>query len=81
MQVRKIGDEFAVMLSPDVVEKLGLADGDSVSVQLTNHGTLEVAKEPSVDELFARVRAISNRFPADFKFDRDDANRRGPDAE
>lgn len=32
MQLRKLGDQWAIVLPPDVVEELGLADGDPVEV-------------------------------------------------
>jgi antitoxin MazE len=35
-----------------------------------------VARKPGRDELIERLRAFRGRLPADFKFDRDEANAR-----
>jgi antitoxin MazE len=35
-----------------------------------------VARKPGRDELLKRLRAFRGRLPADFKFDRDEANAR-----
>jgi hypothetical protein len=37
---------------------------------------LEVSRKPGRDELLKRLRAFRGRLPADFKFDRDEANAR-----
>ena len=80
MQVCKMGDGLAVTLPADVVEKLGLADGDNVAVQLTAEGTLEVTKVARL-ELLKGLRKYRGSLPADFKFDREWANSRGCDDE
>lgn len=35
---------------------------------------MQVAKKPEMDERFARLRLFRGKLPADFKFDRDEAN-------
>ena len=40
-------------------------------------GRLEVARQPGSGELLERLRQYRGRLPADFKFDRLEANARG----
>ena len=62
MQVAKWGNSLAVRLPAIVVEALGLKFG--------------VERKPGRNELLRRLRAFRGRLPADFKFDRDEANAR-----
>ena len=80
MQITKIGDGLAVMLPAELIEQLSLKEGDEVDVR-AKEKALEIEAKPCVDDLFARVREMRGKFPADYKFDREDANRRGPDAD
>lgn len=73
MQVSKWGNSLAVRLPAKLVEELGLKEGDEVEVRAAGSGTLEVSRKPSADELFDKFRGT---MPADFKFDRDEANER-----
>jgi len=76
MQVSKWGNSLAVRLPAKLVEELGLKEGDEIVLR-ASAGALEVEKKPSVDELFERVRNMKRKLSADFRFDRDKANRRG----
>lgn len=77
MQVCKWGNSLAVRLPARLVEELGLKEGDEINIVRANSQELEIERKSSVDELFERVRQMPNKLPADFKFDRDEANRRG----
>lgn len=77
MQVSKWGNSLAVRLPAKLVEQLGLKEGDDIELKPAEAGALEVSKKPTTEELFERVRKFRNRMPADFKFDRDEANSRG----
>jgi antitoxin MazE len=79
MQVSKWGNSLAVRLPAKLVEELGLKEGDEVDVRRAGDGALEIAKTPSADDLFDRLEKFKGRMPANFKFDREDANRRGDD--
>ena len=78
MQVSKWGNSLAVRLPAALVEELGLKEGDEVTVRRAPDGALEVTRTPTADELFARLRKHRGSVPADFRFDREEANRRGP---
>ncbi len=83
MQIARIGDGLAIPLPADVAERLGLKEGDEITLRETESGALqvEVRAKPTVEELYERVRTMRGRLPADFKFDREWANSRGPDVD
>lgn len=76
MQVAKWGNSLAVRLPQSVVDALKLEDGDQIEIQVMGARTLEVGKKPAPRELLTRLRKLRGRLPADFKFDRLEANER-----
>jgi len=76
MQVAKWGNSLAVRLPAAVVEALQLREGDEIEIHVADAKLLGIARKPSRDELLKRLRAFRGRLPADFKFDRDEANAR-----
>ncbi|MBW8745692.1 MAG: AbrB/MazE/SpoVT family DNA-binding domain-containing protein [Sphingomonas sp.] len=76
MQVAKWGNSLAVRLPAAVVEALGLREGDDIELHVADAHSMSVARKPVRDELLKRLRAYRGRLPADFKFDRDEANAR-----
>lgn len=87
MLVSKIGDDLAVRLSADDVARLGLKEGDqvevkraaeAVSVKLSPDGSQPPLITDPVERkaVLASLRRFRGMMPADFKFDRDEANER-----
>jgi antitoxin MazE len=76
MQVAKWGNSLAVRLPAAVVEALKLKEGDEIEIHVADGRQFGIARKPGRDELLRRLRAFRGRLPADFKFDRDDANAR-----
>jgi antitoxin MazE len=76
MQVGKWGNSLAVRLPADVVEALGLKEGDEIEIHIADAREFAVSLKPGREELLKRLRAFRGRLPADFKFDRDEANAR-----
>ncbi|MET0426963.1 MAG: AbrB/MazE/SpoVT family DNA-binding domain-containing protein [Microvirga sp.] len=76
VQVSKWGNSLAVRLPSAVVEALGLKEGDDVQIMAAGTRTFEVAKSDDEAEVLARLRRLRGRLPADFKFDRIEANER-----
>lgn len=76
MQVAKWGNSLAVRLPAAVVEALELKEGDEIEIHVADARRFEVARKPGKAELLERLRAFRGRLPADFKFDRDEANAR-----
>jgi antitoxin MazE len=76
MQVAKWGNSLAVRLPAAVVEALELKEGDEVEIHIADAREFGVARKPRRDEMLRHLRAFRGRLPADFKFDRDEANAR-----
>ncbi len=76
MQVAKWGNSLAIRLPVAVVEALKLKEGDEIEVHVTDAREFAVARKPDRTELLKRLRAFRGRLPADFKFDREEANAR-----
>ncbi len=76
MQVAKWGNSLAVRLPAAVVEALELKEGDDIEIHVADRTTFGVARKPGRGELLNRLRAFRGRLPADFKFDREEANAR-----
>ncbi len=76
MQVAKWGNSLAVRLPASVVEALELREGDEIEIHVAGSRQFGVASKPGRADLLERLRAFRGRLPADFKFDRDEANAR-----
>jgi antitoxin MazE len=76
MQVAKWGNSLAVRLPIAVVEALRLKEGDDIEIHIVNQRSFGVARKPTRQELLERLRSFRGRLPADFKFDREEANAR-----
>jgi antitoxin MazE len=78
MQVSKWGNSLAIRLPAAVVDVLGLKEGDDIDVQVAGARALDIRPFTTRDaEVLARLRAYRGSLPADFKFDRLQANERG----
>jgi antitoxin MazE len=76
MQVAKWGNSLAVRLPASVVEALRLKEGDDIEIHVADERFFGVARKPGREELLRRLRAFRGRLPADFRFDREEANAR-----
>jgi antitoxin MazE len=76
MQVAKWGNSLAVRLPVAVVEALDLKEGDDIEIHIADERAFAVARKPGREALIAKLHAFRGRLPADFKFDRDEANAR-----
>ncbi len=76
MQVAKWGNSLAIRLPAAVVEVLGLKEGDNVEVRVADDGDFELQRTATNQDILARLRQFRGRLPADFKFDRLEANSR-----
>ncbi len=76
MQVSKWGNSLAVRLPAAVVEALELKAGDEIEIYAESARELMVSRKPDRQELLKRLRAFRGRLPADFRFDREEANAR-----
>lgn len=76
MRVFKFGSGLALRLPDNVVDALNLKEGDDVEIQVKDDRCFEVRKTVDEEEALARLRKFRGKLPADFIFNRDDANRR-----
>ena len=76
MQVSKWGNSLAVRFPASLVQALDLKEGEEIDLHLVGARSFEVTKKPSVRELLARLHQFRGRLPADFHFDRLEANTR-----
>jgi antitoxin MazE len=76
VQVSKWGDSLAVRLPKALVEKMGLRAGDELNIVDVIERTLVVEREDRRKAAVENMRARKWTLPADYKFDRDEANER-----
>jgi antitoxin MazE len=77
VKVAKWGNSLAVRLPAGLVEALELKEGDDVEVDVAGRRRLDFRRKPDARALLMRLRKYRGRIPADFKFDRLEANERG----
>jgi len=76
MRVAKWGNSLAIRLPAALVEALELKPGDDIEIHTVDSHALGISRKPGREELLKRLRAFRGRLPADFKFDREEANAR-----
>ena len=76
MHVAKWGNSLAIRLPAPIVKLLDLKEGDEIEVHVHGVASFGVARKPTRAELIARLDAFRGLLPADFKFDREEANAR-----
>jgi antitoxin MazE len=77
MQVSKWGNSLAIRLPVAVVEALGLQEGDEIEIEVADRHRFRVARDRRRDEALEVLRGLGWTLPHDFRFSREDANRRG----
>lgn len=76
MQVSKWGNSLAIRLPATVVDALELKDGDDIEIRVADVRVFAISKKPGAEQFLERLKAFRGRLPADFKFDREEANER-----
>ncbi len=81
MQVAKWGNSLAVRLPVALVQELGIADGDELELRPApkksgKPASATVERKPGKLERLQSARKFRAAWPADFAFDRDEANAR-----
>lgn len=76
MKVAKWGNSLAVRLPAVVVEVMGLKEGDDIEIAATGAKSMRVEKAEDMTAFLERIRKYRGLLPADFKFDREEANSR-----
>jgi antitoxin MazE len=76
MQISKWGNSLSVRLPKDVVEALGLKEGDDVAVTPEDPHAIALDRDRRIEQALAVLRKYRGRMPIGFKFDREEANER-----
>jgi antitoxin MazE len=76
MNVGKWGNSLAVRLPKDVVEALGLKEGDEIKITAKKPRRLEIERDRTREEALEKVRALQRPLPASYRFDRDEVHER-----
>lgn len=76
MNVGKWGNSLAVRLPKDVVEALGLKEGDEIKITAKKPRRLEVERDRTREDALEKVRRLQRPLPADYRFDRDQSHER-----
>lgn len=76
MQVAKWGNSLAIRIPASVAQALELRVGDEVEIRVEGPRAFALRRKPGREDLLNRLRALRGRLPADFVFDRDEANER-----
>ena len=76
MHVAKWGNSLAIRIPASVVEALDLKPGDDVEVKVVGRREFRVSRKLTPQEALEGLRAMRGLIPADFVFDRDEANAR-----
>jgi antitoxin MazE len=76
VQVSRWGNSLAIRLPASVVEALQLKEGDEIEVHVVGERSFDIARDQSRLRALERIRAFRKTLPADWKFDRDEANSR-----
>jgi antitoxin MazE len=74
MQVSKWGNSLAIRLPASIVEALELHAGDDIEIIVADKRVFELKKKPVNQEYIARLRQFRGKLPADFIFNREEAN-------
>lgn len=75
MKLTRTPDGYVVQVPDDVVAALGLRDGDPVRVSRPSVIELTVSLEDR-DNAIEEMKRLARPLPADYKFDREEANSR-----
>jgi len=76
MQIARWGNSLAVRLPKALVDRLGLKEGDDIELRAAEGDALEIARTVTREQALERLRSFRGLMPADFRFDRDEANAR-----
>lgn len=77
MQVSRWGNSLAVRLPAAVVEALGLHEGDEIEIEVADPRHFRISRDTRRDDALAALRRLGWTLPPDYRFSREEANRRG----
>lgn len=76
MHLAKWGNSYAIRIPRDLVEKLDVELGDELVALISYDGSLRITRKLTREEVIEDLKRFEGLVPADFKFDREEANAR-----
>jgi len=76
MKISKWGNSLAVRLPTEMIAALSVKEGDEIELHPAEPGHFYVARKLTGEELLERIKKYRGTLPADFKFNREEANER-----
>ena len=76
MRIEHWGDDLAIRLPADIVEQLGLKEGDELQPQVAADQSILLQRSRTREEALAILDSLARPFPPDFRFSRHEANER-----
>jgi antitoxin MazE len=76
MRILKFEGGLGVCIPQEIVDALGLKEGDDIAVRVGTDRNLELATADARSKAFERIKAFKLQLPPDWAFDRDCANSR-----
>jgi antitoxin MazE len=76
VRVSKWGNSLAVRIPVAVVDALSLKEGNDVEIHVARERVLALDKTLSLEDRLVRLSRLRRRMPKDYRFDREEANRR-----
>jgi antitoxin MazE len=76
MRISKWGNSLGVRLPKKLVEDMGLHAGDELDLVDGTGRTIAIEKSQRRKQALERLASMNLKLPADYKFDRDEANER-----
>ncbi len=77
MQISKWGNSLSVRLPKDVVDALGLKEGDDVAVTAEDSYALALDRDNQREKALKELLSLQWPLPEDYRFDRNEAHERG----
>lgn len=76
MRVAKWGNSLAIRLPRAVVQALDLKPGDDINIHVHGRNDVALGRKMTREEALEIMRKLAKPLPADFKFNREEANER-----
>jgi antitoxin MazE len=75
-QIARWGNSLAVRLPVKLVREMNLSEGDTINLRRIDDQTLGMSEDERRRWALEAMRSIAWELPADYKFDREEANAR-----
>lgn len=72
MKLARWGNSLAIRIPAEVVEKLGLREGDEAEYRVTPDNKLEISRDLRREKALERLRKLRVPLPEGYVFDRDE---------